>query len=125
MLEDKINPVFENMIDQNLLPKNSQLFSIYLGNNDGALTFGKIENQFKRNPNEEFAWAKLGEKNYWTLDIVDIYKVYNDEKIVNTKKPLCPIGCKSFIDTAIYFIYGPSALYKVKNFYNFNIYLFL
>lgn len=75
--------------------------------------------RFKKDLTEEFKWAPISEKNYWTITLVDIKKYSaNMFKSTSTEfesdtedlsdKVMCPNGCKSIIDTGTYLIYGPS-----------------
>ena len=50
------------------------MFSMFLGD-DAGITFGGWNPEFMNNPAEEFKWAPLAETNYWTLEIVDIYRI--------------------------------------------------
>jgi len=109
-----INPLFDNIITQNLLKNRGEKnqFAYYLGAERGSITFGGADMRFKKNLNDEFQWAPITEKNYWTISLLDIRKYHNknntygDDEIVGNA--LCPSGCKSIIDTGTYLIYGPS-----------------
>ncbi len=74
--------------------------------------------RFKKDLNEEFKWAPISEKNYWTITLIDIKK-YKPNRFtstngdvtfgsLNSSSVMCPNGCKSIIDTGTYLIYGPS-----------------
>lgn len=81
------------------------------------ISFGGYENRFKYDINEEFKWAPIAEKNYWTISLIDVRKYYNDPLKQNNQMDgnvLCPTGCKSIIDTGTYLIYGPSEQINVK-----------
>jgi len=111
----KINPLFDNIITQELLKKRGERnqFSYYLGAERGAIVFGGADMRFKRSINEEFQWAPIAEKNYWTITLLDIKKYRNDNRNSSNDNEmvgnaLCPSGCKSIIDTGTYLIYGPS-----------------
>jgi len=105
----------DTIINQNLLISRNEKnqFAYYLGSDRGSITFGGADMRFKKDLNEEFKWAPISEKNYWTILLVDIKKYNNKAK--NNKRMsnidnsvLCPSGCKSIIDTGTYLIYGPS-----------------
>ena len=49
-------------------------FAYYLGSDKGAITFGGADMRFKKDFNEEFQWAPITEKNYWTIELMDIRK---------------------------------------------------
>jgi len=81
-----------------------------LGSDKGSISFGGADMRFKKDLNEEFKWAPISEKKYWTITLIDIQK-YPSSRIKTTKRidnVLCPNGCKSIIDTGTYLIYGPS-----------------
>lgn len=116
-----IKPLFDNIISQGLLTKRGEhnQFSYYLGQEKGAITFGGADMRFKMDLNEEFKWAPIAEKNYWTITLKDVRKYARDEL---TNRPLslikermvCPGGCKTIVDTGTYLIYGPSEQLEVK-----------
>ena len=114
--KQKISPIFDTIISQNLLTSRNEKnqFAYYLGSDRGSISFGGADMRFKKDLEEEFKWAPISEKNYWTITLIDIkkYKPNNfkssateDEMVGNV---LCPTGCKSIIDTGTYLIYGPS-----------------
>jgi len=74
-----IKPLFDNIIYQNLLKIRGEAnqFAYYLGHDNGSITFGGADMKFKNNINEEFKWAPITEKNYWTITLVDIKKYSN------------------------------------------------
>lgn len=107
-----ISPLFDNIINQSLLIKKGEKnqFAYYLGHDRGSISFGGADMKFKKDLNEEFKWAPITERNYWTIDLLDIKKYKknqnnNDDMIEDA---LCPSGCKSIVDTGTYLIYGPS-----------------
>jgi len=108
-----INPLFDNIINQGILHQRGEKnqFAYYLGMDRGAITFGGADMRFKKNMDEEFKWAPISEKNYWTITLMDIRKYKpnkkdsDDDMIGNA---LCPNGCKAIVDTGTYLIYGPS-----------------
>ena len=117
--------MFDNIINQGLLHKRNEKnqFSYYLGLDRGAITFGGADMKFKKNMDDEFKWAPIIEKNYWTITILDIKKYKNDVKQDDNEivgNVLCPEGCKSIVDTGTYLIYGPSDQLQVffNIFYN-------
>jgi len=119
--KQKISPLFDTIINQNLLTARNEKnqFAYYLGIDRGSITFGGADMRFKKNLNEEFKWAPISEKNYWTITLIDIKKYKtndfysfkshdSEEEEIDSEKVLCPSGCKSIIDTGTYLIYGPS-----------------
>lgn len=106
-------------MNQNLLKARNEKnqFAYYLGSDRGSITFGGADMRFKKDLDEEFKWAPISEKNYWTITLIDIKKYsansgYNfksrDMEDNTSGNVLCPSGCKSIIDTGTYLIYGPS-----------------
>jgi hypothetical protein len=71
-----ISPLFDNIINQSLLTNRGEKnqFAYYLGWDKGAFTFGGADMRFKKNLDEEFKWAPISEKNYWTITLLDIKK---------------------------------------------------
>ena len=49
-------------------------FAYYLGAEKGSISFGGADMKFKKNINEEFKWAPISERNYWTITLLDIKK---------------------------------------------------
>lgn len=101
------------MIDQGTLKNIGEpnIFSIFLGDFDGAIQFGGYSNEYKLDKNEDFKWAPLADENFWTLNVVDIFRLHYDKKNKSSIQTLetapCPIGCRAVIDTGSFFIYGP------------------
>lgn len=71
-----IKPLFDNIISQNLLGTRAEAnqFAYYLGHENGSISFGGADMRFKADLNEEFKWAPIAEKNYWTITLLDIKK---------------------------------------------------
>ena len=71
-----IKPLFDNIIYQNLLKNRGEAnqFAYYLGHDNGSISFGGADMKFKNDINEEFKWAPITEKNYWTITLLDIKK---------------------------------------------------
>jgi hypothetical protein len=71
-----INTLFDNIINQGLLHSRGEKnqFAYYLGWDKGAITFGGADMRFKKNMDEEFKWAPISERNYWTITLLDIKK---------------------------------------------------
>ncbi len=108
-----INPLFDNIINQGILHKRGEKnqFAYYLGLDRGAISFGGADMRFKMNMDEEFKWAPIAEKNYWTITLMDIRKYKPNQKDSDNDmigNALCPNGCKAIVDTGTYLIYGPS-----------------
>jgi hypothetical protein len=122
-----ISPIFDTIISNNLLKNRGEKnqFAYYLGMDKGAITFGGADMRYKKNLDEEFKWAPISEKNYWTITLLDIRKykksqVDKDDDMVGNA--LCPDGCKAIVDTGTYLIYGPSDQLSVNN---VNIVIFI
>jgi hypothetical protein len=77
----QISPLFDNIINQNLLHQRGEKnqFSYYLGWDKGAISFGGADMRFKKNMDEEFKWAPISERNYWTISLLDIRKYKPDQ----------------------------------------------
>ncbi len=115
-----ISPIFDTIISNNLLRNRGEKnqFAYYLGYDKGAITFGGADMRYKKNMDEEFKWAPISEKSYWTITLLDIRKykknqVESDNDMVGNA--LCPDGCKAIVDTGTYLIYGPSDQLSVKH----------
>ena len=111
-----IKPIIDNIIYQNVLHNlgNKNQFSYYLGYNNGAIIFGGIDVKYKKDLNEEFKWAPITERNYWTISLLNIRK-YDSDIIYQSNsvdEVLCNNGCKTIVDTGTYLIYGPSSYIK-------------
>lgn len=76
-----ISPLFDNIINQNLLKNRGEKnqFAYYLGYDKGAITFGGADMRFKKNMDQEFKWAPISEKNYWTISLMDIRKYRSND----------------------------------------------
>ena len=76
-----IKPVFDNIINQHLLEKRGEKnqFAYYLGHDKGNISFGGADMKYKKDMNEEFKWAPISEKNYWTITLLDIKKYHKEE----------------------------------------------
>lgn len=79
-----ISPLFDNIINQNLLKNRGEKnqFAYYLGWDKGAFTFGGADMRFKKNMDEDFKWAPISERNYWTITLLDIKK-YKTQQVNN------------------------------------------
>jgi cathepsin D len=112
LIKKNISPLFDNIINQNLLKNRGEKnqFAYYLGVDRGAITFGGADMKFKKSLDEEFKWAPIMEKNYWTITLLDIKKYRNRERMPsnNSASSQCMLGCKAIVDTGTYLIYGPS-----------------
>eukprot|EP00742_Colponemidia_sp_Colp-10_P000450 GILJ01000491.1.p1 GENE.GILJ01000491.1~~GILJ01000491.1.p1 ORF type:complete len:437 (+),score=60.40 GILJ01000491.1:76-1386(+) len=121
LINQGIMPLFDNMINQRILTNAGEAnqFAYYLGADRGAITFGGADLRYKRSPEEDFVWSPISEKNYWTVTLLDVKKIYpnNNNNFLNggeavpvpkqDGQPLCPTGCKTIVDTGTYLIYGP------------------
>lgn len=76
----KIEPLFDNIIDQNLLTSKGEKnqFAYYLGPDTGAITFGGADMKYKKYIDDEFAFSPISDDNYWTINLRTVYKQYND-----------------------------------------------
>jgi hypothetical protein len=76
LIKQNIAPIFDNIINQNLLKsrKEANQFAYYLGHDKGSISFGGADMKFKKDVDEEFKWAPISEKNYWTITLLDIKK---------------------------------------------------
>lgn len=78
-----IKPLFDNIIYQNLLKNRGEAnqFAYYLGHDNGSISFGGADMKFKKDINEEFKWAPIAEKNYWTITLLDIKKYHKNGNV--------------------------------------------
>ena len=108
LLEKKINPLMDNIIKHNILHKRNEKnqFSYYIGSEQGAIIFGGANMKFKKNFDEEFKWAPIKEKNYWTITLKGIHK-YNKNNTNYIQDSLSKKKHKALIDTGTFLIYGP------------------
>lgn len=76
----KIEPLFDNIIDQNLLTSKGEKnqFAYYLGPDTGAITFGGADMKYKKYIDDEFTFSPISDDNYWTINLRTVYKQYND-----------------------------------------------
>jgi hypothetical protein len=49
-------------------------FSYYLGDTLGSVSFGKIDEKYVDNIDDEIGWAKVSEEYYWTITLMDVRK---------------------------------------------------
>ena len=80
-----IDLLFDTIISQNLLKHRNEKneFTYYLGAEKGSISFGGADMRFKKNLNEEFKWAPISERNYWTFTLLDIKKYEKNVNSVN------------------------------------------
>lgn len=45
-----------------------------MGDNLGSVSFGKVDNRYVDNPDDEIGWVDVSEEYYWTLSLVDVRK---------------------------------------------------
>lgn len=83
-----IKPLFDNIINQNLLKTRGEAnqFAYYLGHDNGSISFGGADMKFKNDINEEFKWAPIAEKNYWTITLLDIKKYHTSGNVSELTK---------------------------------------
>ena len=86
--ERAVNPLLDSMMLQQTLTSKGQrnIFSIFLGEYSGAITFGGWDSKFMKGSDQEIVWAMLAETNYWTLEVVDVYRVDFDDMGENPKE---------------------------------------
>lgn len=112
----KIKPLFDNIIFQGLLTNKGEKnqFAYYLGPEKGAISFGGADMRYKKSVHDEFLWAPISEENYWTIALYDVRFEESDSNNmdINSKRRLCPNGCKAIIDTGTYLIYGPGEILR-------------
>nr|CAA11580.1 cathepsin [Chionodraco hamatus] len=94
------NPVFDNMLAQNLLDK--PIFSFYLsrklnGSPEGELLLGGTDERLYDLP---INWLPVTAKAYWQIKI--------DSVVVQGVNPFCPHGCQAIVDTGTSLITGPT-----------------
>merc|ERR1712025_1355771 len=95
------------------LLKNN-IFSYYLGNHGGAVTFGGVDSKYMAaspgsNPLGSFTYAKVTDRGYWSIEIHDIELQYGNSPATSTGvcKSKANQRCKAIVDTGTYLIYGP------------------
>ena len=95
------------------LLKNN-IFSYYLGYRSGAVTFGGVDTKYIMTGNSDnalgsFTYAKVTDKGYWSIEILDVELQYGDAAPSSTG--ICKSNrnnrCKAIVDTGTYLIYGP------------------
>lgn len=76
LINQNIAPIFDNIINQHILKSRGEKnqFSYYLGHDKGSISFGGADMKYKKDFDEEFKWAPISEKNYWTITLLDIRK---------------------------------------------------
>jgi hypothetical protein len=94
-----ITPVFDNIINNKLLPYNVMTFYYSTQNGvDGQISLGFID---KSKFTGKLQYYKVVDKWYWSIKMDDI--------LLNGKSlGLCADGCKGVIDTGTSLITGPS-----------------
>jgi len=97
-------PVFDSMIQKNLLKNNIMTFHYsYNENTDGQITIGYID---KSKYIGEIYYYDVIDKYYWTIQLKDI--LYEGKSL-----GLCPYGCKGVIDTGTTLNTGPSESLRI------------
>lgn len=104
--KEGVVPLFDNIMEKKLLQNN--VFSYYLGNNGGAVTFGGVDTRFF-SADDKFRYAVVTEKGYWSIEIIDIELQVGNEAPRSTGvcKSKANGRCKAIVDTGTYLIYGP------------------
>ena len=99
-----IIPVFDNIINQNLLKNNLMAFYYSIDENiEGEITLGYIDtSRF----NGKLQYYPVIDMFYWTIKLDDI-------KLGGTSLGLCKNGCKAIADTGTSLITGPTQDLKV------------
>ncbi|XP_019401730.1 PREDICTED: embryonic pepsinogen-like [Crocodylus porosus] len=94
---DRFIPVFDNMMNQNLVQQH--LFSVYLSRdqNGSSITFGGTDESYFTGP---IHWIPVSYQGYWQISM--------DSIIVNGKVIACKSGCQAIVDTGTSLMVGPS-----------------
>lgn len=45
-----------------------------MGDTLGSVSFGKIDDKYVENIDDEIGWAKVSEEYYWTITLMDVRK---------------------------------------------------
>ncbi|XP_026219949.1 nothepsin [Anabas testudineus] len=95
------NPVFDNMMAQNLV--DEPVFSFYLsrktsnGSLEGELLLGGTDEALYNGP---INWLPVTAKGYWQIEM--------DSVAVQGERLFCPRGCQAIVDTGTSLITGPT-----------------
>uniref|UniRef100_A0A7M4E5Q7 Embryonic pepsinogen-like n=1 Tax=Crocodylus porosus TaxID=8502 RepID=A0A7M4E5Q7_CROPO len=89
---DRFIPVFDNMMNQNLVQQH--LFSVYLSRdqNGSSITFGGTDESYFTGP---IHWIPVSYQGYWQISM-DRYVI------------ACKSGCQAIVDTGTSLMVGPS-----------------
>uniref|UniRef100_A0A8C2ZP32 Nothepsin n=1 Tax=Cyclopterus lumpus TaxID=8103 RepID=A0A8C2ZP32_CYCLU len=92
------NPVFDNMMVQNVVEE--QIFSFFLssGTPEGELLLGGKDEELYSRP---INWLPVTAKGYWQIKMESV--------VVQGAMTLCPRGCQAIVDTGTSLIAGPTA----------------
>ncbi|XP_030237581.1 pepsin A [Gadus morhua] len=96
---DNVVPVFDMMVQQNLV--SQQMFSVYLsrgGNEGSVVVFGGVDESLMSG---QITWIPLTSATYWQIKM--------DSVTVNGNPVACNGGCQAIIDTGTSLIVGPSS----------------
>uniref|UniRef100_A0AAY4CGQ6 Renin n=1 Tax=Denticeps clupeoides TaxID=299321 RepID=A0AAY4CGQ6_9TELE len=98
MSEDEVTPVFDNIMQQNLLPNNQ--FAFYLSNSTAGsvLTLGGADPVYYTG---SINWIPLSQENYWQINMGSV--------TVNGSTVACVDSCQAIVDTGTALLYGPTA----------------
>ncbi|NXG78595.1 PEPE protein, partial [Baryphthengus martii] len=85
---DGIMPVFDNLVNANLLEEN--LFSVYLSRETtgSVVVFGGIDESYFTG---SIHWISVSHQSYWQIAV--------DSIVVNSQEVACSGGCQAIIDT--------------------------
>lgn len=114
-----IKTFLDTLVDSNVMTERNlkNQFGYYLSETGGTVTFGGIDNNLKRSPEEDFVWAPITtEMGFWTIDLLGIRKekAIPVEEMHNKKNDIIVKiegfhdgGKKSVVDTGTFLIYAP------------------
>lgn len=114
-----IKTFLDTLLDSNVMKDRNMKnqFGYYLSETGGTVTFGGIDNNLKRSPDEDFVWAPVTtEMGFWTIDLLGIRKekALSVEEMRNKKNDIIVKiegfhdgGKRSVVDTGTFLIYAP------------------
>ncbi|XP_001372683.1 chymosin-like [Monodelphis domestica] len=102
LAEDQATPVFDNMMNKNLVAQD--LFSVYMSRDSqgSMLILGAIDPSYYTG---SLHWVPVTEQGYWQFSV--------DSITVNGQVVACEGGCQAILDTGTSLLVGPS--YDIAN----------